>query len=172
MARHWMTKQRDAAALLGELRHALEQRFEGLPALPMQQRSDSVRELVLALELRWKLEEQLLFPALSDAFGGDHGLFETDEEDLDKLREIGELVLAGATSPLRQDVLLKVLEGATRLHLERVDGLLHQVGRQPGIDWLAMGDEMQTLLARWRREVLITGDIEDEERDPVGLRPR
>lgn len=164
--------ERDAIALFADLRRDLERRFEALSAAPLGRRASFASELVLALELRWKLEEELLFPALRRAGCGDFLQIQADAEDLAKLRELGEMVLAGAPSPARQGALLAVLEGGVRLHLEQVDELLHQLWKHPGPDWPAMGREMQALLQRWRREIAETGDIEDEERDPVGLPPR
>ena len=52
-----------------------------------------------------------------------------------------------------------------------VDALLRQPGA-PRADWRALLGEATALCAQWGDEMRAGGDIEDEDRDPVGLPPR
>jgi len=80
-------------------------------------------------------------------------------------------MLVTRTASANRDTVVSVLEGIAELHAERVDAL---VARMPvsGVPWGALEREMRGLLGRWHDEVLNEGDIEDEDRDPVGLPPR
>ena len=136
------------------------------------ERSGAQRRLLLALELGWKLEEQVLLPALHE---GDIRL-KLDTvlvlEEIEKLRDLAELVEEGTLDASSTLVVLNALEGIAELRALRVGEALQAAQSTPGIDEAALAQEMDAMLKRWRKELVTTGDIEDEERDPVGKPPR
>jgi hypothetical protein len=141
------------------------------------------RRFLLGLELLCKLEDQLLLPALTNAAHdavddgssasanvGEYGpSLAMARREIELLRDLSALV--GRTAAGNRDAVISVLQGLSDVHDQRVDALIHgvPVGRVP---WAALEREMRGLLGRWRAEVLSDGDIEDEDRDPVGLPPR
>lgn len=141
---------------------ALLQRLQGLRH-SLQDLQDPPR-LLLGLELLWKLEEQLLLPAVPHAAAG-VAVADTLRE-IELLRDLAAAV-AQAGENTRPDRLIPVLEGWAMLHFARVDALLVSAA-----DGAALLAETNALLERWRSEVKKQGEIEDEDRDPVGLRPR
>lgn len=183
--------QREALAMLiGGLRHALEGVATARRSAVRRRRGLLQRRLLLGLELLCKLEEQVLFPALDDALDSirhtarrgarNGGQAEAPEDEraqslatlrreIELLRDLSMLVTR--TAAANRDTVVGVLEGLADLHGERLDLLLAAVPAA-AVPWGALEREMRSLLGRWRDEVLADGDIEDEDRDPVGLPPR
>ena len=136
------------------------------------ERAGAQKRLLLALELGWKLEEQVLLPALHE---GDVRLkLDTDQvlEEIEKLRDLADLVEEGTLDPASNLVVLNALEGIAELRAARVEEALHAAKNTPGVNAAALAQDMNAMLKRWREEISATGDIEDEERDPVGKPPR
>ena len=155
--------------LFGDLYAALQALFVQRPLAARRRRTAVQRRLLLGLELVAKLEEQVVYPALAEAEPGWAGDIEQAQQELELLRDLS--LLTGRTTAANRDVSMAVLEGMTSLHVTRLDGLL----ARPGADnapWDAMEREVRGLLGRWHAEVRRDGDIEDEDRDPVGLPPR
>jgi hypothetical protein len=172
-------QQRDALqALLVGMRSALQGVATARRAAVRRRRGLLQRRLLLGLELLCKLEEQVLFPALGDAVddaaptgaGNDAAqTLATLRREIELLRDLSMLV--SRTAAANRDTVVGVLEGIAELHGERVDALVAGMPAA-GVPWGALEREMRSLLGRWRDEVLTEGDIEDEDRDPVGLPPR
>lgn len=159
------------AHLLEGLREDLRQLFaERKQAAQPRRRSALQRQLLLGLDLLWKIEEQVVLPALHEAL---------PEESLPMVRRVtGELelmrdlaLLATQTNTDNREMTLAVLEGLATLHFARVAALL-DAAPADGADWPALEEDVRGLLGRWRREVRVQGEVEDEDRDPVGLPPR
>lgn len=156
----------DARLLLDETRRDLEDRFAALRAGGAA--GGGLPDLLRRLSERWTLEEHWLYPALHEAWHGERSAFEAHEQELAPLR--------GLVERVRQDpspAEFAVLEGVVTLHLDSVAALLHRAdadGRR--VDWRRLGRDMAAMQARWADEVAATGDIEDEEADPVGRPPR
>jgi len=136
------------------------------------ERADAQRRLLLALELGWKLEEQVLLPALN--YGEVRLRLDTDQvlEEIEKLRDLAGLVEDGALDAASTVVVMNALEGIAELRAMRVEEALQSARHSARLNDAALGAEMGALLQRWREELAATGDIEDEERDPVGKPPR
>ena len=149
--------------LLAGLRRALDAASKDRQAAERRRRSALQRKLLLGVELLCKLEEQVVLPALG-------GLPDSEAlREIDMLRDLSALVQR--TTADQRDLVLSVLDGIADVHAARVEALLMSVDVST-VPWAALVQEMRGLLGRWHDEVLAHGDIEDEDRDPVGLPPR
>lgn len=150
--------------LLSGLHASLRQRFVTC------HRSDGERSsLLLGLELLWKLEEQVVMPALQQAAPAKAPDVAQATQEIELMRNLSQRVeSSGGTA---RQLALAALEGMFSLHCVASETLLVRIGSD-AVDWSALHKEVQDLLARWRQEIRAHGEIEDEERDPVGLPPR
>jgi hypothetical protein len=162
----------DAIALWAELRHAAQERFQEYGRAQAAHRALPRRRLLLALELMWKLEEQALLPALMDADAGTRDDAAELDQELNRLRDLADLVREGGLEPTSMNVVLAALDGMNALRALRFERALDSAVRTRRLDGAALAREMEAWLGRWREEVTTTGDIEDEELDPVGRPPR
>ena len=131
-----------------------------------------LKKILLALELRWKLEELVLMPALHRAQGVVNGRAQDMGHELDALRDLAALAKEDGLGAERRQLLLGALEALAALRTERIHWALTRAQRGGLVNAQALGREMDQLLGRWQAEVRRTGDIEDEEMDPVGQPPR
>jgi hypothetical protein len=157
------------AALLGRQRGALEALFAQWREAAARQRTALQRQLLLGLELRSKLEEQVLLPALQEAEPGWAPALSGARQELELLRDLA--LLAGSTVAANRQLTLSVIQGLAALHFDRLDELLQADGAH-SVAWDALHDEMADMLSRWHAELRARGQIEDEDRDPVGAPPR
>lgn len=163
----------DAVALWAELRHAAQERFQEYGRAQAAHRALPRRRLLLALELMWKLEEQALLPALLDADAGTRDDAAELDQELNRLRDLADLVRQGdGLEPTGMNVVLAALDGMNALRALRFERALDTAVRTRRLDGAALAREIDAWLGRWREEVTTTGDIEDEELDPVGRPPR
>jgi hypothetical protein len=167
-----MQRPQDAAQVWSELRSATEKHFDAYADASTGQRALAQQRLLLALEMRWKLEEQILIPALQDgeAASPQEALLGADE--ITQLRDMAQALKDGSLEDSATTVVLGVLEGMATLRSVRIERALAAAKRSRRIDSHALAREMQGMLSRWRGELRATGDIEDEEADPVGRPPR
>ena len=170
---HARTTREDLSSLLSGLRSALQAVAADRMGAVGRRRGLLQRRFLLGLELLFKLEEQLLLPALTDA--QDHVNADTAQSlrnarlEIELLRDLGMLVAHTASG--NRDAVVGVLQGLAELHEQRVDALIASVPAT-SVPWQSLEREMRGQLGRWRAEVISDGDIDDEDRDPVGLRPR
>ena len=162
---------RDIAGHLRELRARAQAQIEAWSTAGNDVPPDALRAGLRPFVMRWTLEEQLLFPALLDAFGGNREPFEHEERELVVLRGLVEDVQQAPAD--QQETLLSVLAGIGELHAESVDRIIERT-REAGlaVDWSALSRSVAGMAERWQHEIEETGDIEDEDADPVGLPPR
>jgi len=144
------------SGLHAELRHGLR--------APTQGHAATRRRMLLRLEQMWKIETQLLLPALTD-----QGAVQPALQEVELLRDAA--LLFERSAPDLSDIAWSVVQRLAELHLGRIDGLMQCASASPA-DWLALRDEASAWLSRWAAEIRAHGDIEDEDRDPVGLPPR
>lgn len=161
--------QHTLIALMGGLHEALHALFVQRQQSSGRRRHLLQRRLLLGVELMAKIEEQVVLPALHEAEPDWADDIAPLQRELELLRDVS--MLAVQTISANREVALSVLEGMAALHATRLRALL---GRTPGgdVDWAALDAEVRALLGRWRSEVEAEGDVEDEDRDPVGLAPR
>jgi len=164
--------QADAFDRIEKLRSSTRKLFEEYTQTESQGSTHLLKKLLLALELRWKLEELVLLPALQGTQGVTHDGTQDAGHELDALRDLAALAGASGLGTEHQRLLLGAIETLAALRTERINWALTQVQRAALVDARALGREMDQLLERWHAEVRRTGDIEDEERDPVGQSPR
>lgn len=164
--------ERDGIGQLTGLQRSAEALFEKINSQPELATDTQVAQLLLTLELRNKLEEHLLFPALHDGGLNDPDPYASEDNELSVMRELAERVrdTEPENDPHARKAALLALEGVTMLHFGTVDRLLARNSEK--LDQRNFSSDVQAMLARWHDEVLTTGDIEDEESDPVGLPPR
>lgn len=161
-------------------RHALRDRFFALEAavdanvseyaaLTGTAKSLAQRRLLLNMELPLKLQEQLLLPALQAAEPGWEPELQALAQEVKLVRDAGELLRC--SSATCHELSLALLQGLARLHFTRLKALLRRPGAA-GVDWPAVKQESDEMLERWADEVRDSGDIEDEDADPVGAPAR
>jgi hypothetical protein len=146
--------------------------IERLAAGERRRRSGSMqssRRALLAIELRLKLEEQVLLPRFREL---DLPALETAEKQMGLLR--GLLAEAGDGELALQSnrLLWAAIERMSTLHFDAMAQLLVMAEDDRRFDAGAAWSEMQDYRQRWRDEIDDGGDIEDEEIDPVGQAPR
>ena len=156
-----MTARASATGRLAQLREASERCLAEFEAAPAERRDALLERLRLALELRWKIEEQLVIPALGKREAS--LLLPAAERESNHLRD---LAAHGARDAMSS------VAGLAALRAERIELALAAAQKRRGFDGSALLRDIDALLERWRGEVRRTGDIEDEESDPVGLPPR
>ena len=163
----------DALRLLSGLRDTVDTEFTRCLAASRQietwQSNRTWRPLLLSLELRLKLDEQLVLPALRDA-GAAAPVLDAQMSDLQAIRDLCDQLANEADPPSRRQLVLFALQGEAALHFVTMERLLNL--HADALDRLTLGLDIQAMLRRWTDELERTGDIEDEELDPVGLRPR
>ncbi|MDN3920662.1 hypothetical protein [Roseateles violae] len=162
----------DAAALWAELRHSLDRRFDESGAGSARRRALAQRRLLRALELRWKLEELVLLPALQDSATASREDVRAAEKEIGLLRELSDLIGDPQLPSSAQGVVLAVLEGIATLRSDQLERRLRQALQNERINGAALAGDIEGMLERWCGELLASGDIEDEEADPVGQPPR
>lgn len=129
----------------------------------------SVRRAVRLIELRLKVEEQVLLPALRALNLPPMAVVECQ---IEILRDLLAEVTGGDLSMPRHRQLWDTILHACEQHFDAVAGLTLR-GLQTGrFDEAHALQELRAYQARWREEIEQTGDIEDEEADPVGQPPR
>ena len=133
---------------LGQLRsntHKLVRDFsDPNPAVPAQ----PLKKILLAFELRWKLEELVLMPALKDTQGMMLCGTRDAQRELLALRRLASLAREEGSTADRNDVLLSAIDTLASLRTQRVSLALTR-GEQAGVVNLsALGLAMDQLLAR------------------------
>lgn len=159
---------------LATLRTAVAQACEQALAAPPEARAALARRALLCQELLIKLQEQVLLPALLEGRPRAAVAVALAGREADLIRDLSAL-WHGLSQPApasgeQRGELLAVIDGLAALNAQRVDGLLREAAVAP-LRWPALLDEVEAMLARWRDEWRRDGDIDDEDRDPVGAPP-
>ena len=147
-------------ATLAAFRSEIETRFEQ----NLRQVHDKTwrRNVLLGVELWLKLEEHVIVPSLRDSDVASARIVQSVGHDGEVLRD---LMDEHAQAP-------GLIENAARRHMRATESLLRGAEAQAWLNWTRVQAEMEAWMKRWRDEIATSGDIEDEERDPVGLPPR
>jgi hypothetical protein len=127
------------------------------------------RRALLAIELRLKLEEQVLLPRFREL-----GLPALDavETQTDLLRELLAEAAHGELALPSNRLLWAAIERMSTLHFDAVAQMMLLALDHSRFDADEAWSDAEDYRARWRDEIAETGDIEDEEADPVGQPPR
>lgn len=176
-------------ARLAELGDCVARLFSDALAAPLQRRLSQQRLALFALELVFKLQEQVLLPALLralpsaavEAGAAEAAAVKLARRELDLIRDLCRLLEASRERPAAAGTagtasgaggdFLAAVAGLAEVHAERMDALLEHFAAA-NLPWADLLSEIEALLARWHGEWQRDGEIEDEERDPVGLPPR
>jgi hypothetical protein len=159
-------------ALWSDLNRATERCLDTYMGAEHAEQSEALARLLVMLELRWKLEEQILLPALRE---GDAALKDESREiaeEIDLLRELADLAERHKLDPGSTVTVTNAVAGIAALRSARIERALEDAERARSIDAEHLAEEVREMFQRWRGEIAKTGDIEDEERDPVGEPPR
>lgn len=132
-------------------------------------KTQSSRRALLAIELRLKLEEQVLLPRLREL---DLPALDTVEKQIDLLRELLAEASHGELALQSNRLLWVAIERMCTLHFDAVAQLMLLAEDDPRFEADAAWFEAEGYRARWRDEIAAQGDIEDEEAEPVGRAPR
>lgn len=166
----------DPITLWAELRAETEGLFDALDGaldvVPGPRQAAAQRRLFLALELQCKLQELALLPALQAAGVATKAALRSSEEDIAALRELVAMAQEPSLEPSARQLLMAALDNIAEMQFETVQSLLYRVRHSGRSDGPLLRKDMDDLLERWRGEIVRTGDIEDEDIDPVGLAPR
>jgi hypothetical protein len=137
------------------------------------------RKQLLGLRLRWTIEEQVLLPAMQSARASLAGTVALARREIEALRDVvagpaeePDASAAWIAKDRRTPALQAVLTAFSELHFDRIDELLLQFPHADDLDWKALHTETQALVQGWEAEWRRSGDIEDEDTDPVGHPPR
>lgn len=155
-------------ALLAESALAIERLIAG----ERRRTSSSVRtsrRALLAIELRLKLEEQVLLPRLADL---ELPALDGASTQIEQLRELLAEAALGELALPNNRLLWSAIERMCTLHFDAVAQLMLLALADPSFDAEAARQQADDYRARWRAEIGQHGDIEDEEADPVGQPPR
>jgi hypothetical protein len=123
----------------------------------------ALQKVLLALELRWRLEESVLIPTLRDTQGVMPIGSDEAARELAALRGLVGLVLELPESQAQaRRTLVCVLEVLSSLRSERLNGALTRAVRAFMVDQAALGAEMDRCLEAWRAELGRPGDGPNE----------
>ena len=123
----------------------------------------ALQKVLLAIELRWRLEESVLIPTLQDTQGVMPIGSDEAARELAALRGLVGLVLEiPEAQPQTRRTLICVIEVLSSLRSERVNGALTRAVRAFMVDQAALGAEMDRCLDAWRAELARTGDAPHE----------
>ena len=129
----------------------------------------SSRRALLAIELRLKLEEQVLVPRFREL---DLPALDTVAKQIDLLRELLAEAKHGELALQSNRLLWAAIERMSILHFDAVAQLMLLAEDDRRFDADEAWHEAEDYRARWRTEIADSGDVEDEEADPVGQPPR
>ena len=108
------------------------------------------------------LEEEVLVPALRDRRAQPRRAIDSAALRVGVLRDI---VQRHFDDPMR-------LEGPVRRHVRATEEVLRSNAIVSKVDWKRLNDDVHGVMKRWLDEIAARSDVEDEDRDPVGLAPR
>lgn len=129
----------------------------------------SMQRAALAIELRLQLEEQVLLPALRDLQL--HAMAHI-ERQVAALRDLLHEARHTDRVLTNHRLLWAGIARVATLHFDAVDRLVSVALQAAAFDQHTALAEAEALRRQWRIELAETGDIEDEEADPVGQAPR
>jgi hypothetical protein len=145
---------------LASFKGTIETRFE--QTLRAEHDETWRRNVLLGVELWLKLEEHVIVPALRDGDVASARIVQSLGHDGEVLRD---LMNEHQQSP-------GLIENAAKRHMHGTDALLRSGEARAWLNWTRVHADIQAWMKRWRDEIAERGDIEDEERDPVGTPPR
>ena len=138
----------DAFDRLGQLRGNTQQLVKAFNTTDQHEPASLLKKILMAFELRWKLEELVLMPALQDTQGamlcGTHDA----ARELVALRDLATLARRDASNPQGQRTLLGAIDALAALRTQRVSLALTRAERAAVVDTRALGVEMDRLLER------------------------
>jgi len=165
------TRQKPSAALAA-LRAAVPRLGERVSGASDHLRPTAQQACLYALDLRCKLEEIVVVPALRDTGAVPDNTLQRCEHELAQLRERIQSAARAADDAGKARESVPTVTSAARKHFGRMDALLCDPSYAAVIDARGLAQEIEAWTQRWMQEIETTGAIEDEEQDPVGLPPR
>lgn len=163
-------RAKDGLLMLGTLRYDVLSKLESLSRSIPARRATVSADALSSLELHCKVEEELLLPALSGQQRSAARIVDAGALDVDlgRLRVLAKRVRYAAGADV--DVSAAALAGAAMLHFDALERALEAA--PAGLDRHALAQAAAALLRRCCAEPKHSAQIENEESDPVGLKPR
>jgi hypothetical protein len=163
----------DAFDRLGQLRSDTQKLVDVFLRTESPAPAATMKKILLAFELRWKLEELVLMPALKDTQGVILCGTRDAQRELAALRELGGLARQPNLSPECLGGLLSAINDLAALRTQRVSLALTRARRAGLVDTRQLGVEMDRLLERWHFEIRRNADgADDDEIHNQSLAPR
>jgi hypothetical protein len=154
----------DALDRLGQLRSNTQQLVGDFMSRDASHAAPLLKKILLAFELRWKLEELVLMPALKDTQGAMLCGTRDAQRELVALRNLAAVARDEGSSLARPRMLLSAIETLAGMRSQRVCLALTRAERAAVLDTRSLGLEMDQLLERWHGEARRNGDGEDAAR--------
>lgn len=147
----------DGLVWLAELREKAEAQFQAISASSGGAEASAIADALLTLELRCKLEEQLLFSGVDAPWHGHQrsGPGAAEADDLATLRHLAARVRSACPDIALQRAALLALEAMTLLHFAAVDRLVARQTRL--LDRKPLGRNVEGYLTRWEQELREAG---------------
>ena len=153
--------EQDVNRLFAELRAANEESFDALRQLPSGRIAQAQHQLLLALELSWRLEELVLLPALRRS-----GLDTAEiEQEMVVLREAAEMLATDTVDASAAHIVLGAIEGIAMLRAKRIGTALALATQAGPLDNARLAEEFQQMLERWQ------GELRSDQHSPPASRP-
>ncbi len=163
--------QQDLAPLAA-LHASVAQLSEWLSSATNHHRITAQKAFLRTLDLRCRLEQLVIVPALRASAGLPQEVLDRCECELAQVRDRIETVTLGLADAPQGDGSVVLAANAAMTHFDEMDALLLEPACVAALDAHALAAQIDAWTARWTEEIRATGDIEDEELDPVGLPPR
>jgi hypothetical protein len=138
----------DAFDRLGELRATTQQLVKEFTLTESPEPGALLKKILIAFELRWKLEELVLMPALQDTQGAMLCGTRDAARELVALRDLAALLHEPGSGLQRQRTLLCAIDALAALRTQRLSLALTRAERSAVVDTRALGVEMDRLLER------------------------
>ncbi len=154
------------------LHSAIAQLGERLSSATLLHRTTAELAFLRSLDLRCRLEQFVVMPALRETGSVSDAILRSCEQELTRLGARIESARRAAVDPDNASASVVTVTSAAMTHFDRMDRLLSDPTCAAALDVRALAPEVEAWTQRWMAEITTTGDIEDEEQDPVGLPPR
>lgn len=154
------------------LHSAIAQLGELLSNATLLHQTTAEQAFLRSLDLRCRLEQLVVMPALRETGSVSDATLRSCEQELTHLGDSIESARRAAVEPGQASASVVTVTSAAMTHFDRMDRLLCDPTCAAAMDVRELAPEVEAWTQRWIAEIATTGDIEDEEQDPVGLPPR
>lgn len=137
---------------------------DGRPQLAAQRPPYLLRRVLMALELRWTVEDRVLIRSLNGTQGVMPGAPDDAERELEALRRLASLARDKDLGIEFESMLVRVIETLAALRSQRISQAMVRAQRAGMVDTQALVREADRVLEEWRSEFPASGDLNVEVR--------